>query len=149
MSHTYNLSHAYLSHTYTVKHPTSVALSIGLLCSVPATLMWDKLLLPSFNTWLWDKVRVHCVTNYRWDKLGAGLHVLLLFCNLAYCLTDNVWLHVTEQWATGWLQLYYSKASTLGLNHTSCLESVSISSHSVALNKATDVGCFTVWVWLK
>ena len=27
MSHTYNLSHAYLSHTpHTVKHPTSVAL---------------------------------------------------------------------------------------------------------------------------
>ena len=39
------------------------------------------------------------------------------------------------------------KASTLELNHESCLES--ISSHSVALNKATDVGCFTVWVWLK
>ena len=31
MSHTYNLSHAYLSHTpHTVKHPTSVALSIGI-----------------------------------------------------------------------------------------------------------------------
>ena len=28
MSHTYNLSHAYLSHTHTVKHPTSVALLI-------------------------------------------------------------------------------------------------------------------------
>ena len=27
MSHTYNLSHAYLSHTHTIKHPTSVALS--------------------------------------------------------------------------------------------------------------------------
>ena len=26
MSHTYNLSHAYLSHTHNVKHPTSVAL---------------------------------------------------------------------------------------------------------------------------
>ena len=26
MSHTYNLSHACLSHTHTVKHPTSVAL---------------------------------------------------------------------------------------------------------------------------
>ena len=26
MSHTYNLSHAYMSHTHTVKHPTSVAL---------------------------------------------------------------------------------------------------------------------------
>ena len=26
MSHTYNLSHAYFSHTHTVKHPTSVAL---------------------------------------------------------------------------------------------------------------------------
>ena len=26
MSHTYHLSHAYLSHTHTVKHPTSVAL---------------------------------------------------------------------------------------------------------------------------
>ena len=26
MSHTYNLSHAYLNHTHTVKHPTSVAL---------------------------------------------------------------------------------------------------------------------------
>ena len=46
--------------------------------------------------------------------------------------------------------MYYSKASTLGLDHASCLESVSISSHSVVLNKATDVGCFTVWgVWLK
>ena len=31
------------------------------------------------------------------------------------------------------------------VDHASCLESVSISSHSVALNKATDVGCFTVW----
>ena len=31
MSHTYNLSHTYLSHTpHTVKHPTSVALSIGI-----------------------------------------------------------------------------------------------------------------------
>ena len=31
ISHTYNLSHAYLSHTpHTVKHPTSVALSIGI-----------------------------------------------------------------------------------------------------------------------
>ena len=40
MSHTYNLSHACLSHTHTVKHPTSVALSIGLLCTdVPETLM--------------------------------------------------------------------------------------------------------------
>ena len=34
---------------------------------------------------------------------------------------------------------------SVGLDHASCLESVSISSHSVALNKATDVGCFTVW----
>ena len=25
------------------------------------------------------------------------------------------------------------------------LESVSLSSHSVALSKATDIGCFTVW----
>ena len=31
MSHTYNLGHTYLSHTpHTVKHPTSVALSIGI-----------------------------------------------------------------------------------------------------------------------
>ena len=34
MSHTYNLSHAYLSYTHTVKHPTSVALSIGLCTNV-------------------------------------------------------------------------------------------------------------------
>ena len=38
---------------------------------------------------------------------------------------------------------------SVGLDHASCLESVSISSHSVALNKATDVGRFTEWVWLK
>ena len=35
--------------------------------------------------------------------------------------------------------------SSVGLDYASCLESVSISSHSVTLNKATDVGCFTVW----
>ena len=34
---------------------------------------------------------------------------------------------------------------SVGLDHASCLESVSISSHSVALNKVTDVGRFTVW----
>ena len=122
--HTYNLSHAYLSHTPHCKAPY-----------ISGLIYWPT----------------HCAT-LTWDKL----------CYMYY--------YCSATWPIAWLAMFdcmwqtevssepeadHERCScaiarqvlclSVGLDHASCLESVSISSHSVALNKATDVGRFTVW----
>ena len=98
---------------------------------------------------------IHLYTSIKNIFLASGAHTIIhVSCNaftpVNYCGKPSF----TGQ--LGANLVYFTSPSYIllasGVRASANLKpwSVSISSHSVALNKATDVGCFTVWgVWLK
>ena len=90
MSHTYNLSHAYLSHTHTVKHPTSVAL-------LRATEWLDIETDSRQDAWLSPKVYLPC-----YSTTAISLWLTALSHAIKHCQSGNrpscrtIILHVTH-----------------------------------------------------